>query len=183
MAVDAVLKFEARSNSKNENKRLIKEGFLLGNVNCRGLDSVAVAVRKEEFRKVYKKYGRNCILKLEGEDQQDFEVMVKAIQTNPKDYDYQHVDFQKVLFTDAVKADVAIRYTGIEFLQAKRLVLNRLFDVIPVVGLPQDIPHVIEFDLSNAKAADNILVGDLAFPEGITPEMDKKQLIASVIEV
>jgi large subunit ribosomal protein L25 len=183
MAVDAVLKFDVRQNSRAENNRLIKGGFLLGNINSKGNESVAVAIKKDEFKKTYKKYGRNCVLKLEDQDQQSFIVMVKAIQTNPKDYEFHHVDFQKVVFTDIVKADVSIKYTGVEFIQAKRLVLNRLVDAVTVTGLPQDIPHVIEYDLSNSKAGDNILIGDLTFPEGIKPEAEDKQLIASIIEV
>ncbi len=181
MSVDAVLKYDIRSNSKPENSRLTKDGYLLGNINGKGMDSIAIALKKDEFKKTVKKYGRNCVLKLEDQDQQSHEVMVKAIQVNPRDYDYYHVDFQKVLFTDAVKADVAIKYKGAEFLQAKKLILNRLVDSIPVSGLPQDIPHVIEFDLSNSNGGDNITVADLTFPEGIVPEWEAQQLVGSIL--
>lgn len=181
MAIDAVLQFDTRSNSKAENIRLIKDGYLLGNVNGRGMESVAIAVKKDEFKKVYKKHGRNCIIKLENQGKQGFEVMVKEIQMNPKDYDYHHVDFHKIGFKNTVKAEVTVKYTGLEYLQAKRLILNRLTSTITVSGLPQDIPHTIEFDLSNMEAGDNIYVGDLKYPEGIKPENDEKELIGSIL--
>ena len=181
MAIDAVLQFDIRSNSKPENIRLIKDGYLLGNVNGRGMESVAIAVKKDEFKKVYKKHGRNCILKLENQSQQSYEVMVKDIQMNQKNYEYHHVDFQKIAFKDTVKAEVTVKYTGAEYLQAKRLILNRLTSVITVSGLPQDIPHTIEFDLSEMNAGDNIYVGDLKYPEGIQPENDTKELIGSIL--
>ena len=181
MAIDAVLQFDIRSNSKPENIRLIKDGYLLGNVNGRGMESVAISVKKDEFKKAFKKHGRNCILKLENPSQQSYEVMVKDIQMNPKDYDYHHVDFQKIVMEDIVKAEVTLKYTGAEYLQAKRLVLNRLASVITVSGLPQDIPHTIEFDLSEMNAGDNIYVGDLKYPEGVKPENDEKELIGSIL--
>jgi large subunit ribosomal protein L25 len=183
MSVDAVLKFDIRSNSKAENNKLAKDGYLLGNINGKGMASVAIALKRDEFKKTIKKYGRNCVLKLENQEQQGHEVMVKAVQVNPKDYEYYHVDFQKVIFTDMVRADVAIRYKGSEFLQAKKLILNRLVDTIPVSGLPQDIPHIIEFDLSNSNAGDNITIADLTFPEGIKPEAEDQQLIGSILGV
>ncbi len=182
MSVDAILNFDIRSNSKPENNRLTKGGYLLGNINGKGMESIPIAVKKDEFKKIYKKYGRNCILKLDNRNQQGYEVMVKAIQMNSWDNEYHHVDFQKVMFTDMVKAYVAVKYRGNEFLQAKKLVLNRLMDTVPVSGLPQDIPHVIEFDLSNLNAGANITVGDLVFPEGVKPEIEGQQLIGSILE-
>lgn len=183
MAVDAVLKFDLRKKSKAENIRLMKNGYLLGSIYGKGIEAVSIVIKKDEFKKTFKHYGRNCVLQLVNQDQLSYEVMVKDIQTNPKNYDYYHVDFQRVVFTDNIKAEVPVKYSGSEFLQAKRLVLNRLIDVIPVSGLPQDIPHVIEFDLSNLNAGDNILVSDLKFGEGIRPEIDDNQLIASIIGV
>lgn len=183
MAVDAVLGFKVRSNTKSENIRLMKDGFLLGNISGKGIESVPIVIKKDEFKKTYKKHGRNLVLKLESPDQNDHEVMVKAIQSNPKNYEYHHVDFQKVVFTDTIKADVAVKYTGTEFLQPQRLVLSRLVDVVQVSGLPQDIPHVIEYDLSKAIAGENIFAGDLTMPEGIKLELEEKQLIGSIILV
>ncbi len=181
MSVDAVLEFNIRSNAKSENNKLTKDGYLLGNINGKGIESIPISVKRDAFKKTIKKYGRNCILRLENQDQQGHEVMVKSIQLSPKDYEYHHVDFQKVIFTDKVKADVGIRYTGAEFLQAKKLILSRLTDVISVWGLPQDIPHTLEFDLSNSNVGDNITVADLTFPEGITPDAEGSQLIGSIL--
>jgi len=181
MAVDAVLNYEIRSNSKAERSKLLSKGYILANINGKGMDSIAVVVKKDEFKKTYKSYGRNCVIRLEGKELDSHEVMVKAIQFNPKTYDYYHIDFQKVVFTDFIKADVSIKYIGTEYLQPKRLILNRLIDAVPVSGLPQDIPHDIEFNVSELNLGDNIYAGDLKLPEGIKLEMDEKTLIGSII--
>lgn len=181
MAIDVVLSYEIRSNLKSERNKLINSGYVLANINGRGMESIPIAVRRDEFSKAYKKYGRNCVIKLEGKDKNSYDVMVKAIQVDPKKYQYYHIDFQRVVFSDTIKADVAIKYKGIEYLQAKRLLINRLTDVIPVSGLPQDIPHFIEFDVSKLELGANIYAGDLNMPAGIKLELDEKTLIGSII--
>lgn len=181
MAVDAVLNYDIRSNLKSERNKLINNGYILANVSGKGMDSIPIAVKRDEFNKTYKKYGRNCVIKLEGADKKSYEVMVKAIHVSPKNYQYYHIDFQRVTFNDIIKADVSIKYKGTEYLQSKRLILNRLTDTISVSGLPQDIPQNIEFDVSELNLGDNIYAGDLSLPSGIKLEMDEKTLIGSII--
>lgn len=183
MTDTAALEFILRENAgKADNKKLMKNGYLIGNINTKGNPSIAIALKKDEFRRTLKAFGRNAVLKLMGKDKKNYDVMIKSVQVDPKDYSYHHVDFQQVDLSEEVKAEVALRYTGQELLKSKRLVLNRLVDVILVSGLPQDIPDYIEFDVSNLKAGDNILVSDLKFIDGITPELDQQLLVGSIIE-
>lgn len=183
MAELAKLNIEIRSNlGKAEKKRLRNNGFLVGNISRKGQESVAIAVKKSEFRKTLKEYGRNAVLTLVSDDNTSFDVMVKEILVSPPAYDFTHVDFQQVSLTEKVKADVAIRFVGVEFLEAKRFIINRLMDEIPVTGLPQDIPDDIEIDVAKLNAGDTLTIGDVKFPDGITPEIDDNQLVLSINE-
>ncbi len=183
MAEIITLAFDNRGKiSKGEKKLLQKNGYLIGNINNRGDESIAITLKKDEFKKTLKKHGRNCVMKLVSPDQNSYDVMVKEIQVNPKDYDYHHVDLQQVSLNEVVKADVAVKYIGTEFLEGKRLVLNRLMDLVPVLGLPNDIPDSVEVDVSNLNSGDNIYVGDLKFAESIKLEIDNKLLVGSIID-
>lgn len=183
MTDTATLEFILRENlDKAEKKKLMKNGYLIGNINSKGNPSIAIALKRDAFRKTLKTYGRNAVLKLVDQKQKNYNVMIKSIQVDPKDYSYHHVDFQQVDLTEKVKAQVALKYTGLELLESKRLVVNRLVDTILVSGLPQDIPDSIEFDVSNLKAGDNIFVSDLQLIEGIKPELDQQLLVGSIIE-
>lgn len=97
MAVDAVLNYEIRSNLKSERNKLINNGYILANINGRGMESIPIAVRRDDFRKAYKKHGRNCVIKLEGKEKNSYDVMIKDIQVDPKKYQYYHIDFQRVV--------------------------------------------------------------------------------------
>lgn len=183
MVVTAVLKIEVRKEvSKKDNKKLLNDGYIIGVINHKGMDSIPVAVRKDEFRRVLKDNGRNALLKLQDSDNNSYDVMVKTIELSPMKYEYHHVDFQVVSLTENIKVDIALKFTGVEFLETKRLILNRQMDTIQVSGLPQDIPDTIEVDVSDKNSGDSIFVSDLKFDNGITCEVDPTQLVANFNE-
>jgi large subunit ribosomal protein L25 len=183
MAKTTALKMQVRKElNKKENKRLQGEGFVIGVINQKGMDSVPIAVKKDEFRRALKENGRNGILKLEDSDKNSYDVMVKTIELSPMKYEYYHIDFQKVSRTIEIKVDVALNFVGIDSLKINRLILNRQLDSISVSGFPQDIPDTIEIDLADMKNGDSIYVSDLKLGKGIVTDADQTQLVASVNE-
>ncbi|MBE5965791.1 MAG: 50S ribosomal protein L25 [Lachnospiraceae bacterium] len=183
MAETAKLDINIRPDvSKVERKRLRREGYLLGNISRKGMDSVAIAVKLEEFHRALKNYGRNAVFTLSGDDNTNYNVMVKDVVVTPPAYDFIHVDFHEVSLTETVKADVAIRFVGAEFVEAKRLIINRLMDVIPVKGLPQDIPDDITIEVTKMELGDSVSIADVKFPEGITPDIETDQMVLTINE-
>ncbi len=183
MAQGANLNVEVRKEvSKKENKKLQNNGYIIGVINQKGMDSIPVAVKKDEFRKVLKDNGRNAILKLQDSDNNSYDVMVKTIELSPMKFEYYHIDFQKVSLTEELKVDVALRFIGTDFLKPKRLILNRQMDTIVVIGFPQDIPDSIEVDVTEKENGDSIYVSDLTLGKGITTDVDPNQLVASINE-
>ena len=183
MAETATLNVLIRDNAnKADNKRLRKNGYLVGNLSRKGMDSVALAIKKDEFRRTLKKHGRNAVLSLVGDDNTSFNAMVKDVLITPPAYDYDHVDFQQVSLTEEVKVEVVIRYVGAEFLEAKRFIINRVLDSIVVKGLPQAIPDEIEIDVQKLVAGDTVTVADLKFADGTEPDIEADQVILSINE-
>ncbi|NLJ97518.1 MAG: 50S ribosomal protein L25 [Clostridiales bacterium] len=180
----AELKIQIRKDvSKAQNKKLKKDGYLIGVINQKGMDSVPIAVKMDEFRRALKQNGRNAIFKLQDNDKNSYDVMVKTIDITPLKYEYNHVDFQKVALDEEIKMDVALRFVGVEFLQAKRLILNTQMDTILVSGLPQNIPDSIEVDVQAKEDGDSIFVSDLVLGEGISTDVDPTQPVATISEV
>jgi large subunit ribosomal protein L25 len=182
MSNAAVLKFKKRITKTSSSKReLQRQGYLLGNVLSKGTDSVSIAVKKDEFRKVLNKFGRNAIINLESSDDETYTVMVKDIQLTPIINEYYHIDFQVVSLTQEMKTDVSINIIGLESLESRRLILNRHLDVVSVVGLPQDIPDMIDVDVSSLEVGDQITINDLTFNK-VTPEVEGDTPVASASE-
>lgn len=168
--------------STNANKRLRESGFLPGVIYGKGEVSLPVIVKRDEFRKMLSKLGRNALFKLHMSDDEIYDVIAKEIQLGPITGEYIHVDFQKVSLTEEIRADVSIIIVGVESLELKRFHLIRQTDIIAVKGLPQDIPDSVVVDVSDLNVGDTINVGDISLPKGITSETDADQLVVAVNE-
>ncbi len=178
---DAILKIEPReSTSKGANKLLRKNGYLPGNISGKGMDSIAIAVKKDELRKTLKQSGRNAVLKLESGENESYTVLTKEMHVAPIINEISHVDFQVVSLSEKVKQDVSLKLVGTEFIESKRLLINTFIDFIPVIGLPQDIPHEIIVDITNLVPGKTLLLKDIKLPEGITTEVDPEEKIVAV---
>lgn len=183
MEINGTLHFEHRANTSSKaNGRLRKEGYLPGNIYAKGMDSVAITVKKDELRKNLARYGRSALFKLKDQEGKVYDVMVKDIQNAPITSEFQHVDFQKVSLKEEIKANVPICIEGKESLEFRGLLMMRHLDQIHVKGLPQHIPNTIDVIVSELHAGDNITVGDILFPKGIVPETDAAILVVNVIE-
>lgn len=70
---------------------------------------------------------------------------------------------------------MAIKITGAELLESKRLLINSTIDSILLEGLPQNIPDEIVIDVSNMEAGESIQFSDIKLPEGLTSTIDPEQ--------
>lgn len=177
-----VMNVELRTSTrKGDNKKLKREGYLLGNIAGKGVDSIAIAVKKDEFRRSIKKLGRNGIFKLAASDGENYTVMAKEIHIEPIKNEISHLDFQMVSFTEKIKQEVAIKITGTELLESKRLLINSSVDSILIEGLPQDIPDEIVIDVSNLDAGDSIEFSQVKLPEGLTANLEPDHKMITVV--
>ncbi|MEN6316692.1 MAG: 50S ribosomal protein L25 [Clostridiaceae bacterium] len=178
-----VIKGEKRADTNSSaNRRLRKSGYLPASIFGKGIESASVVVKKDEFVKVLSKFGRNSVFKLDISGDTAHTVIVKEIQSDPIGKGYLHIGFQQISLSEEIKTDVSIRILGSELIEAKRLVVIHQMSMISVKGLPQNIPDVIEINVSNLQAGENINVGSIKFPEGIVSENDPKQVVVSVSE-
>lgn len=181
MAESAILKYEVREEvSKPERKRYLSDGYVLGVIFGKGMESIPIAVKASDFRGVVKGFGRNAVIKMQGPSDSEYNVMVSNLDMTPLTYEYHHVDFQQVSLTEKMQTSVLIRFVGTDSLGAKGLIVNSQMDEIPISGLPQDIPDTIEIDVSNSEDGDSIFIKDVVLDSGITMDIDTEELVATI---
>ena len=168
------------SNQKGDNNQLKREGYLLGNIVGKGVASVAIAVKKDEFLRTIKKVGRNAVLTLVASKDAKYTVMTKDIDIEPIKNEISHLNFEFVSLSEKITQEVAITIIGSELLESKRLLINSSSNSILVEGLPQDIPDNIELDVSNLEAGDSIQFSDVKLPAGITANLDPDHKLVTV---
>ncbi len=182
MSDKVILKFKTRqSRSKGPNKALRNEGYLLGNIVEKGKDSIAVALKRDEFRRSLNTNGRNAIYTLQDEDNNSYMAMVRDIQLKPVLNEYHHIDFQVVSLTEEITVDVLINILGQDSVAAKGFIINRNYDTIPVTGFPQNIPDVIDIDVSGFGLDDSITMADVKLDK-VKSELEEDELIISISE-
>lgn len=177
-----IIKVEKREHaSTGGNERLRKTGFLPANICGKEIGSLAITVNKDDLRKKMTKFGRNAVFKIEVAGDKTYTVMTNEIQSHAVK-GITHVDFQQISLTEEVKTDVMIKIIGKEAIEAQRLILIGHADTISVKGLPQDIPDLIEVNVSKLQLGDIITFADVKLPKGIVCESDPAHLVATLVE-
>lgn len=168
--------------SSSANKRLRKSGYLPGAISGKGIESVSVSIKREDFRNMLTTSGRNGVFKLQLPNEDPYTVVIKEIQNDSISREILHVDFQKISLTEEIQTDVAIRFTGMELLEKKKLLLAINLDAVTVKCLPQNTPETIDIDVSNLEKGDTVKVGDLTLADGIVAQNDADDVIIVVTE-
>jgi len=147
------------------------------------IKNLNLQVDLKEFESIYKEAGETSLITLLVEGQKEkFSVLIHEVQFNPLSGKPIHVDFYQPSLKEEIEATVPIVTTG-ESLAVKNLggTLIKNISEIEVKALPQNLPKEIKVSIENLKSfEDNILVGDLQFPEGLKVLRESTDILVSV---
>lgn len=182
MSDTAILKIKTRqSKSKGANNTLVRDGYLLANIVERGKESISIATPRDEFRRSLNANGRNAIYTLEDDANNSYTVMVREVQLKPVVNEFHHVDFHVVSLTEEITVDALVNIIGQDSVEAKGFIINRIYDMIPVTGFPQNIPDTIDVDVTGLEANDSITMSQIKLDK-VTSDLEDDELIVSISE-
>lgn len=159
-------------------KRLRVEGMVPGVVYGLGADPVAVTVEWRSLREALTTdAGLNVLLDLEVDGEEAL-CIVKDLQRHPIKGNVLHLDFLRVDRDVLVTVDVPVVLHG-EALEVERAdgTVDHLLFSLSVNAKPADIPNEIAIDISGLVLGDQVKVGDLALPSGVTTDLDPEELV------
>lgn len=112
-------------------------------------------------------------------------VLARAIQRDPLTAQVHHVDFYQVRLTEKVKTLPRLEFVGESPLaKSGEAVVVYSMTEIEVECLPDDLISSIQVDISGLEGFDdNVTVGDLPVPEGITFTANPDDVVVSVVPV
>lgn len=112
-------------------------------------------------------------------------VLARSIQRDILTAQVHHVDFYQVRLTEKVKTLPRLEFVGESPLaKSGTAVVVYSMTEIEVECLPDDLISSIEVDLSGLETLDdNVTVGDLPVPEGITFTASPDEVVVSVVPV
>ncbi len=177
------LKVEKRKVLGKQVKKLRREGILPGNVYGRDVKSAAVQVALKDFAAVYKETGETGLVDLEL-DSKTIPVLIHNLQTDYRN-NVLHADFFQVNLKEKVKTMVPLEIVGEPKAVAEKIgLLMNILSEVEVEALPEDLPEHIEVNVEALAAVDQqITVGDLKVPAGVTILTDAEQVVSKVGEL
>lgn len=175
---------EKREKKGKQLKKLREEGVLPAVVYGRKHEAVPVALKQNEFEKVYREAGESTIIDLEGVDAETTEVLVQEVSYDPVSGNAIHVDFYAI--EKGKKLQVAVPFEFVGEAPAVKLggVVTKVLHEVEVESLPKSLPHEITVDLSLLTELDSLIsIKDLKVPEGVTILAEPDDTVATVSEV
>lgn len=165
-------------------KQLRREGILPANVYGKELSSVALQLPVADFMAVFKEVGETGLVDLTVEGSKK-PVLIKNIHMDFRTNLPLHADFYQVNLKEKVKTMVPLVLTNESPAVADDIgTLLQTLNEVEVEALPEALPENIEVSIESLAAVDDqITVGDLKAPEGVTILTDEGQVVAKIAEI
>jgi len=177
------LKASARQPLGKRSRRMLREGKLPAIVYGHNTEATPITLDRLEFQKVFVKSGRTHLVYLVLDGAPTEKVLVREIQTHPRQLGPIHVDFYQVNLQEKIEVEVPVHLTG-ESAPVKRGDADILqpLHAIRVECLPSDIPESFEVDLTPLEEIEmELRVADLTVPKGVTLLVDAEELVVKIV--
>ena len=141
--------------------------------------SVTVVGRELE-RILHGAGGANTLITLHLGTDDDALALVRQIQRNPTRGDLVHVDFVRVRRDVAVSAEVPLQVEGEAPGAREGGLLEQLLFSVTVEAMPGNIPNSLTVDVSGLALGDQLHIGDIAVPAGVSLQHEADELIVQI---
>ncbi|MBY0538624.1 50S ribosomal protein L25 [Patescibacteria group bacterium] len=140
--------------------------------------SQPIAIDRKELETLLKQAGESTVITLTGLEK-SIDVLIHDVTPRQFVGGVHHVDFYAFAAGKDVTAHVTLEFIGEAPVEDAGGTVNKVMYQIEVTGKPTDLPEKISVDVSVLKVAgDQIHVGDLKMPKGVTIENPADDVIA-----
>ncbi len=174
------LAVQKREKFGKQTKVLRREGILPAELYGHGVPNMHLSVAAKEFNKIFKEAGTNTVVTLNlGATKTPaliYEVKRDGLTGEP-----EHVDFYQVKMDEKIQAKVPINFVGESpAVRSLGAILNKSMTEIEVEAFPQDLPHMLDVDLSALLDVNaSIYVRDIAVPKNVKVLVDEATAVVT----
>ncbi|QHS23887.1 50S ribosomal protein L25/general stress protein Ctc [Virgibacillus sp. MSP4-1] len=178
----ATIKANERKDLRRSNNRELRQnGFIPAVVYGKDKEPVTVSVNNLELIKTVREEGRNSVFSLEVQGNKPLDVMLYDYQSDSLKGEIIHVDFYLVDKSSVVDVEVSINLEGDSEGVRDGGVLQQTLHELHVRARPNEIPEVINVDISELKIGEGIVVGDLKGSKDYEILSDDETTIVTVL--
>ncbi len=168
---------EMRQPGTIELKKLRATGVVPVVVYGRGVTPLSMQVNARSFDQVLRHGGSSQLVEVEVQGGGKHNVLVREVQRHPVNHRLMHADFYAVRMDEKQLVSISIVGHGKPLAASSDTMVLQTHESITVEALPNDLPAVIEVDLTNLSIDHPITVGHLPKLAGVTYMSDEHDTI------
>ena len=180
MAIETIKATERARTGSGALNAMRREGFV-PSVVYGATENKNVKVNAKEFTDLLNASpSSQILLNLEVEGAAPQQVFLQDLQFDALTGAILHADFLAVTEETVLTAKLPVVLLGEPKGVKLGGALEQLVHTLKVKALPKDLPETITADVSAIDLSESLTIGDVQFPEGVTPTLHDKVLIALV---
>jgi large subunit ribosomal protein L25 len=178
---EVLINAEKRNVVGKQVKALRRQGILPGVIYGRHIEAFPIQMDAHNAALILDKLTASSLITLDV-DGEKFSVLMRDRQRDVIFGDLLHVDFLVVSLTEKLRATIELKLVGeAPVADNPEVVVTQVLNDIEIEAFPQDLPEVIEVDISTLETVDDeITVADLDLGENIAILTDPDETIVSV---
>src|SRR5689334_6990539 len=179
-----IIKLDAnlRSQSgKTSARRLRRDGRIPAIAYGKELPSVSLALTPKGLTDILKSaHGQNSVVELAIENKK-LTVLLREYTVHPVTREPLHADFVEIKLDKPVDVEVPFVCKGKAAGVVLGGILRQVYRRLPIRCLPEQIPVVIEHDVTALNLGDHVKAADLSLPKGVSVRLPPDQTVAGVV--
>ena len=178
---EVLINAEKRNVVGKQVKALRRQGILPGVIYGRHIEAFPIQMDAHNAALILDKLTASSLITIDV-DGEKFNVLMRDRQRDVIFGDLLHVDFLVVSLTEKLRATIELKLVGeAPVADNPEVVVTQVLNDIEIEAFPQDLPEVIEVDISTLETVDDeITVADLDLGENIAILTDPNETIVSV---
>ena len=178
---EVLINAQKRNVTGKQVKALRRQGLLPGVIYGRHIEAFPIQMDAHDASLILDKLTASSLITIDV-DGEKFNVLMRDRQRDVIFGDLLHVDFLVVSLTEKLRATIELKLVGeAPVADNPEVVVTQVLNAIEIEALPQDLPEVIEVDISTLETVDDeITVADLDLGEDIAILTDPNETIVSV---
>lgn len=179
LKLDAELRQEA---GKTAARRLRRAGRIPAVAYGKELETVALAVSPKFLVDILKsERGRNTVIELGIDSSRKITALLRDYTVHPVTRDLLHADFVQIKLDQPVDVEVPFICKGKAAGVVLGGIMRQVYRRLPIRALPEQIPVLIEHDVTALNLGDHVKTSDLTLPPGVSVRLPADQTVAGIV--
>jgi len=184
--MSTTVQFECQTRPQDSKPKVLRrQGYIPAVLyGHQGSQSLSLMAKAKDVEKLLKEASiNNTLVNVTISDQSwNGKALIREVQTHPWRPDIYHISLFAVVAQESVEVVVPIHLNGEPQGVKEGGVLDQLITELTIECPPNQIPDVIDVDVTPMEIGTTLHIGELDLPEGVTASDDPERTVLTILE-